>query len=239
MSKNLSGERFDRLLVLNRTNERYKSTGSFIWKCLCECGKVVRIPTSSLTTGNTRSCGCLNREKSVERGKNKALDLRNQRFGRLLALCPTDQRRGTFIIWKCMCECLNISYVASGDLTSGHTKSCGCLKLEASIQNLPNDYKGEKHWNWRGGITPKDRQARNTVEYRDWRNSVFIRDNYLCQKCLENGYLHAHHILSFDDYVNLRYDTDNGITLCASCHRLFHLRYNEYSEECLKEYLHE
>jgi len=37
------------------------------WECLCQCGKRVRVGTHSLTSMNTKSCGCLDREKSAER----------------------------------------------------------------------------------------------------------------------------------------------------------------------------
>src|SRR3990167_3423444 len=42
---------------------------------------------------------------------------------------------------------------------------------------------GEKHWNWQGGITPKNRLIRNSLEYKLWRKSVFERDNYTCIWC--------------------------------------------------------
>ena len=56
----LSGERFDRLLVLYDTEERY--AGSVIWRCKCDCGGFTDVPSRSLRSGNTRSCGCLHRE---------------------------------------------------------------------------------------------------------------------------------------------------------------------------------
>ncbi len=237
-SKDLSGKKFGRLLVLERTDEIYKSNGNFMWKCLCDCGKIIKVQTSSLTSWNTKSCGCLKVE-SDKKSPGNMLDLREKRFGRLIALYSTKERVGSFVVWKCRCDCGNYHNVPTGYLTSGRTKSCGCLNIEKSIQNLPNDYKGEKHWNWKGGITPKERQARNTQKYRTWRTFVFNRDSYLCQKCTKSGYLHAHHVLSFDDYENLRYDIDNGITLCASCHRIFHIRYDNYNRDCLEEYLDE
>ena len=70
--------------------------------------------------------------------------------------------------------------------------------------------------------------ARGKSEYTEWRNHVFERDNYTCQKCGEhsgNGHaveLHPHHIKPFATNPLLRYDLDNGITLCKSCHRKEH-----------------
>lgn len=79
---------------------------------------------------------------------------------------------------------------------------------------------GEDHPNWKGGITPLHRTERKTKEYDEWRLSVYERDNYLCQICLDPSHnrLRAHHIWSFRKYLELRFNIKNGITLCESCH---------------------
>lgn len=65
---------------------------------------------------------------------------------------------------------------------------------------------------------------RLTTEYRHWRKTVFIRDNYTCQICnIRSGKgievkLNADHILPQSLFPELRYDTNNGRTLCHSCH---------------------
>jgi len=43
-----------------------------------------------------------------------------------------------------------------------------------------------------------------------------------CTNCGNSNDLHAHHIKSFKDYPELRYDVNNGVTLCAICHRHHH-----------------
>jgi 5-methylcytosine-specific restriction endonuclease McrA len=58
---------------------------------------------------------------------------------------------------------------------------------------------------------------------RNWRTSVYKRDNYICYSCkIRGGTLNAHHIHSFNNNNLLRYNIDNGITLCKKCHRKFH-----------------
>ena len=107
---NLSGKKFGRLLVLERTKEKY-SNGNFIWKCLCDCGKIIKVQTNSLTTENTRSCGCLKIE-SDKKSPGNVLNLTGRKFGRLTALYPTKKRVGSFVVWRCKCDCENYHSVA-------------------------------------------------------------------------------------------------------------------------------
>ena len=84
----------------------------------------------------------------------------------------------------------------------------------------------EKHWNWKGGITPENLRIRLRIEFRLWRESVFARDNWTCQKCnTKGGELHPHHIQNFAQFLELRFAIDNGITFCVSCHKQFHKIY--------------
>ena len=89
--------------------------------------------------------------------------------------------------------------------------------------NKINPKTGKYHWNYKGGITPENRIIRNSQKMQIWRNDVFERDGYKCQKCNKiGGKLNAHHIKRFSEYPELRFDASNGITLCRSCHILEH-----------------
>jgi hypothetical protein len=80
---------------------------------------------------------------------------------------------------------------------------------------------GDKHPCWKGGITPENRIIRHSSEFEEWRKKVFKRDNWTCRDCGKrgNGELHAHHIKSFAKYPELRFDVNNGLTLCEDCHK--------------------
>ena len=62
----------------------------------------------------------------------KAKDITNQRFGKLIAIEPTKNKKGGSIIWKCKCDCGNTAYVSVSELnrTNNNTQSCGCRQIE-------------------------------------------------------------------------------------------------------------
>lgn len=97
------------------------------------------------------------------------------------------------------------------------------LSLETRMK-LSVAHKGDKNWNWAGGVTPTNRIIRRSIEYRLWRDSVYERDNWTCIWCGDRSrenhrvVLNADHIKPFCDYPELRFALDNGRTLCHDCH---------------------
>ena len=69
----------------------------------------------------------MHRKEDLIIGKIK--DLTGQKFGKLIALEPTDQKRNKSVVWKCRCECGNIVYATSRNLQIGDIKSCGCTNF--------------------------------------------------------------------------------------------------------------
>ena len=107
-----------------------------------------------------------------------------------------------------------------GEGMSGWHPSPETLKKQSKAQ------KGSKNHNWRGGITPKSIRVRHSIETRLWRESVFARDNYTCQKTgKRGGKLVSHHIKNFAQWPELRFAIDNGITLSVKAHNEFHKKY--------------
>lgn len=79
---------------------------------------------------------------------------------------------------------------------------------------------GEKAPNWQGGKTLENYTIRHTLNYRLWREEVFKRDDYTCVLCgIRGGDLNADHIKPFSQFPDLRFDVNNGRTLCVPCHR--------------------
>ena len=76
------------------------------------------------------------------------------------------------------------------------------------------------------GKTSENEKTRKSNEFKKWRELVFERDDWTCQKCIKRGnLLHPHHIIGFSDNEELRFEVDNGITFCKKCHYIFHSKY--------------
>lgn len=65
---------------------------------------------------------------------HNAKDLTGQRFGRLIAIEPTEKRSNGKIVYYCLCDCGKKCFVGSADLRKRHTRSCGCLKKDNMIE---------------------------------------------------------------------------------------------------------
>jgi hypothetical protein len=106
---------------------------------------------------------------------------------------------------------------------------CGkCRRIRVTPERMPTrcracDEKtrcGAGNTNWKGGITPENKQARASATYKEWRTAVFVRDNYTCVWCGQRGgKLNADHIKPFSTHKHLRFDVSNGRTLCVACHK--------------------
>ena len=167
----LTGKKFGYLVAVKNTG--VKKWNSCVWECLCTaCGSTTFIPVGSLTRKRTpqKSCGC-----------TKYSDLLGQKFGRLTAIEPTSRRVGRSVVWKCLCSCNRdkISYVTTGNLTSGKVSSCGCVTSEkASARMLSGacTWFGEDNPSWNSELTDEDRKnGRNYPEYNEWRKAVLER----------------------------------------------------------------
>lgn len=104
----------------------------------------------------------------------------------------------------------------------GNKSNLGRKLTEEHKLKVRLSLRGEKHWNWQGGKTKENHIRRNRIEYTEWRKAVFERDGYKCKiansDCVHE--VHAHHILRFSEYPEIRYDLNNGITLCKNHHPL-------------------
>jgi len=85
-----------------------------------------------------------------------------QRFGRLVALVSTDQRRHGSVVWQCRCDCGALLVVRCDALRSGNTRSCGCLRRETTSQRLTRNLAGRRFGRL-VALAPVERRRRGGV----------------------------------------------------------------------------
>jgi len=200
--------------------------GSFIDRTGVRYGRLTCIkrvpnnPTSNFINGHTKSCGCL------KKGRNSTLakDLTGQRFRRLKVIKWVGNKK-QFAYWLCRCDCGKIMKLRGTSLSTGHTSSCGCYQRDITSERM-RKRKRELNPNWNPNLTDEERLIdRSTQENRTWGKDVFKRDGYTCQECGDRGgTINAHHLKPYKTYKELRYNINNGITMCAPCHVRLHQR---------------
>ena len=82
-------------------------------------------------------------------------------------------------------------------------------------------HRGAGNHSWKGGLEfRKKTNDRRDSAYGAWRKQVWLRDNFACKIANPDckGRLEAHHILGWAEYPELRYEINNGITLCHAHH---------------------
>lgn len=122
------GTVFGRLTVLKLVVDE---KGHSNYLCKCKCGNEVVVAGNKLKNGTTKSCGCYRKEKMQQLGSSGMNDITNQRFGKLVALEPTDKRQNKSVIWKCKCDCGNIHYASQHNLKNGDVTRCNDCKIKS------------------------------------------------------------------------------------------------------------
>lgn len=115
----LTGQRYGKLLLQNYVGTN--SNRQALWKATCDCGQTAVVLAHKVRSGHTLSCGC----GSV----NTPKDEMGHRYGRLQVV-EAAEKRGSHRYWTCLCDCGGIVIVSGAKLRNGHTKSCGCLKVD-------------------------------------------------------------------------------------------------------------
>ena len=121
----ISGQRYGRWLVIERATDC--SRGRSRWLCRCDCGREATVVTNNLRSRKSTSCGCYKIERTIE---TKKFTLTGKRFGRLLVLRESNNKKGGRTTWLCRCDCGREKTIVGKTLTNGATKSCGCLRNE-------------------------------------------------------------------------------------------------------------
>lgn len=180
----LTGKRFGRLVVIQREGSKDKKA---TWLCKCDCGRESVVVSNSLTSGKTKSCGCISREQIANQNKGKSFvcDLSGNRYGRLVVIefsrLSKDKKR---TYWKCRCDCGKEIIARADGLKSGHTRSCGCYNKEivSAVKGATtHGHSKERIYHIWSGMKQRCYNP-NTHNYKDYGG----RGITICQEWIED-----------------------------------------------------
>lgn len=163
-------------------------------------------------------------------GKRKAFsyckpcehEVNNSRYAHKCARCGKEYRSGRKDNLICnSCKVDDFSAVGRDNL----------IRWNSIPENNPWYGKprfGAQNPNYDTEKTDEERELGRIIPgYKEWVRSVYERDKYTCQCCGDNrGHnLNAHHLDGYNWCKEKRLDISNGVTLCETCHIMFHRSY--------------
>lgn len=198
-------------------------------KCVCPfCNKERLLGFDGVNKHNSTACaGCVKTDRIFN-------EMLGKRFGRLTVITEDSIALGKSKL-LCRCDCGKEVIMPIHNIRSGHTQSCGCLQKETASALC-----GPLHPSYDHSITEEQRELslkkRRNPEAKRFRRAVKARDGNTCTICDSKNQLVVHHLNGFKDNVALRYDVDNGVTLCWSCHNAFHQNFmGGYNISCTEQ----
>lgn len=153
--KNLVGEKFGKLTVLEYYGKNEK--GYHLWKCKCDCGNYAIVNNKSIKNGHTKSCGCIHRAK----------DLTGKKFGNLTVVKKVE-RKNRSNQWLCKCDCGKEVVCYQYNLERGTSTSCGCLR----------SYYAKKTRSCHGESTSKFYKKWSSIKTRCYNKNTPCYKNY-------------------------------------------------------------
>lgn len=174
-TRDLTRETFGRWVAIDRAPNR---GGRAYWRCRCECGAERDVLAASLVGGRSTSCGCW--ASLVEVG---------DRYGRLVVVGPATRNKHGQGRSLCRCDCGTEVVVINSQMTSSHTRSCGCLSRDATRERATKHGMSESrtYVAWENMIqrcynkrhpSYENYGGRKIEVAREWRESfdAFLRD---------------------------------------------------------------
>ncbi|MGL5692695.1 MAG: hypothetical protein ACRCXA_01365 [Peptostreptococcaceae bacterium] len=146
------GKRFGKLVVLERVENTIE--GRKVYKCKCDCGNITKIKGKYLYNGDTKSCGCYEKDfrQLQEKNYKEALKKVGEKHG-MLTIIDVEMgtnRQAYYMI--CRCECGSVSRKIYSNIVKGRIVSCGCYASEMRSKQLTeqilNIHKNNRDKNW-------------------------------------------------------------------------------------------
>lgn len=169
--------------------------------------------------------------KQCFRKKNNYDEMIGQKFNGCLVLSyaePKIQSGKKLTTFNLLCSCGKEFITTATRIKSGSTTSCGCSRKEG--------FMGENNPNYNPDLPLEERKGKRGYAVTRWSLAVKRRDNFTCQVCGSTEKPVAHHLNSYKNDKDARYDIENGITLCRDCHTDFHVNFmGTYRVPCTSE----
>lgn len=234
----LTNQRFGNLIALEYIDneEINKKTNGKAWKCKCDCGNITYVGQNTLRKGLTKSCGQI--DCPYANNKINLLNFENEYF-KVLTVDKEKTKEHQQIYWKCQCKnCGSVTSLITSAITSGRTKSCGCIrssageaKIQKILQNNKIIYQKEK--------TFKDCSFNNNSKSHCRFDFYIPKQGYLIEydgdihfKTLNSGWNTEQALQKrkeLDKYKN-NYCKEHNIPLIR-------IPYTHYSQLCLQDLL--
>ena len=234
--KNLIGQKFGRLTVLEKTNKQ-SNNKAYIWKCQCECGNIVELPTDALTRKDhpTRSCGCLQKEKArdfLTQVVNKKIPKIGENINNFIIkdieLRPTNGGcNESWILSNCpICgteKWFQLRYIKNED-----TKSCGCISKSAGEEKIERLLK-ENNIPFQKEFRFQDCKYKLPLPFDFYIDNKYLIEFDGIQHYDKKNKWHDKDLETRDQIKN-QYCKDNNIPLIR-------IPYTHYSNLCLEDLL--
>lgn len=135
--------------------------GNFKWRYVCDCGTERDVETGKLIEGESKSCGCLQKDQLAERNTKRRIDIIGKKFNKLRIIRETYRSNNGTVKYLCKCDCGKELEILGCSLTTGNTKSCGCLRTKRNKER-----RGSKNNHWKGGVTKKNIALYSTFHHK-------------------------------------------------------------------------
>lgn len=141
---NLINKRFGNLTVLSQS-EKIGKNGDRFFIARCDCGGTIEARAWAISSGQRKSCGCLQIQARKNNLEARKYCLDGRTFGRLRVMYATEERGpGGDVLHLCWCTCGNIHKTSGYCLVNGISTSCGCYMREVQRIRMKKKWRYQR-----------------------------------------------------------------------------------------------